>query len=112
MDTEWKRILNTEFDAHVDIHGNVIYPIKKTSQWLLYNTYCLKAISEEEELDREELNENEIAELVDFWNFSKKKTKKDNTYLCIFEEREEYKLIAYYRDKIKSLMSVKGEIRE
>lgn len=112
MDTEWIKILNTEFDEHVDIQGNSVYPIKKISQWLLYNHYCFNSIKNEEELELEELGEHQIKELTEFWNFTKKETKKDNTYLCIYKSRDEYKLMAYYRDKIKSILQVKGEVYE
>jgi hypothetical protein len=106
---DWKRILETEFSPHVDIHGNVIYPIKTQSQWVMYNHYCFCAIREEEEIERTQLTEEEIKELCDFWKHSKKQTKKDNVYLCIFQEKDEYKIMAYYRDKIKDIGNIKGD---
>ena len=109
---KWRVVLANEFAEYVDVHGNVIYPIKKQHQWLLYNDYCLGKIVEDEELDRTTLSEAEIADLCEFWKFSKKKTKEDNTYLCLFDNKGEYKVIAYYRDKIKEVGTIKGERRE
>jgi hypothetical protein len=108
METEFEHVLIEDFEEYVDIHGNSIYPIKTKEQWMLYNIYCFKLAKEEEEHNREHMNDGEIKELLDFWKYTKKQTKKDNTYLCLVKERETYKIMAYYRDKIKKLHSIKG----
>jgi hypothetical protein len=109
---EWERILNENFDPHVDIHGNIIFPIKSRAQWLLYNHYCFLMVKEEEEIERDSLAKEEIEDLCEFWKFSKKQTKEDNVFLCIFKEKKEYKVVAYYRDKIKEIGGVKGDAVE
>jgi hypothetical protein len=109
METEFDEVLATEFQEYVDIHGNSLYPIKTKDQWMLYNIYCFDAIKKEEELDQEQLGEGQIMQLLDFWDFTKKKMKEDNTYLCIVNNKGVYKLMPYYRDKIKMLHSIKGK---
>jgi hypothetical protein len=109
---QWENILEENFTQYVDIHGNIVYPIKTQSQWLLYNHYCFLKVKEEEEIERDTLHKEEIKDLCEFWQFSKKKTKKDNVYLCVFKEKEDYKVVAYYRDKIKEVGNIKGQTVE
>jgi len=103
---DWYTELIKDMECFTDIHGNEIYPIRTSKQWVKYNILLY------ENETGEIITEEQIAELIDFWKFTTKKCKSDNVVLCLFynESDDIYNIMAYYKDKIKNIKRVGGEV--